>query len=221
METAQDTTSREPAVTAVTRSLLGDAARQRYMKALNELVGVLAIDTFEKVDVDNFLLRYELKPSFFDALRDLDGLEMNMVATEPNWFRKTKKLYQLTPEQILLQMRANAHKTHKSKQEITDTDPKIEPLSSAPLPAAVIEIQKKVEEARKVPKETVIPDWVIDTLTEQSDKVVTSDAINPPIEPPISPYVVRIESKKMDLRLDVQTRQDAAMITAIMAELNI
>ncbi|UHG93225.1 hypothetical protein [Spirosoma oryzicola] len=109
----------EPLPTA-TRTLSPETV-QKYMLALNELASTLSIYSFKPIDVSEFCKRHDIKPSFFDALRDLNKLELDLTkgVQEGMFFKMDKELYAVTPDEIVAQMRRNGHKTAKKQAEAT------------------------------------------------------------------------------------------------------
>ena len=113
--TTETTEVSEPAK----RPLLSEDSKMRYMKALTFLIGELSLNDWLALNVDTFCKDFELKPSFIEALRDLECLIYNPVLDN---YKKTGELYKITPEQVLKQMRANGPKS--TKNEVVITHPK-------------------------------------------------------------------------------------------------
>lgn len=108
---------------------MSDELRQTYLGALTELVGTVSQIESTPLHADSFCKKHNVKPSFLDALRDLDGLEMDFAKPCTDgfiYFKKTPTLYQIEPEAVLLQIRKNnMKKGNKGKvpDEIQEQQP--------------------------------------------------------------------------------------------------
>lgn len=81
--------------------------RQRYVKAIAALVGILPTSEAVPLDEAAFCRDNAVKPSFFLALRDLDCLVLMPSADEATRYRRTDKLLKIEPERIVAQMKAS------------------------------------------------------------------------------------------------------------------
>jgi|GEM_PF-5613612 len=128
------------------RPLLSPEKREAYLKALNELVGSISLNEPTYLDVTDFCTRHGLKESFIDALRDLDGLcwEFKQSTSTEHFFTKTTKLMSIVPEDVLVQMRKNGHKTARKIGAVTSDD--IDTISERDIVRPPIELPTPLDE---------------------------------------------------------------------------
>lgn len=90
--------------------ILLPARRDAYLRALNELVGYLSMQTFKQLNVANFCVMHGVKGDFLTALRDLDALELDLAKLAvqgETWYKRTPSLLDFTPEDVVAQMQRN------------------------------------------------------------------------------------------------------------------
>ncbi|NID09404.1 hypothetical protein [Fibrivirga algicola] len=120
---------------------------ERYTKALFELVGTLKEAKQVPIDVVAFTNSYKVNAGFFDALRDLECIEKNLLA-DGDQFTRTAKLLTITPIEVLQQEKRAKNKkpgiqffTPKDEQpatkEVAPEPIKSVPESSKPIPKPI------------------------------------------------------------------------------------
>ena len=83
------------------------ANRDDVLRAINQLVGVLSPTKAAGVHVADFCKQHRLPAVFFDVLRDLDGLVMDLTKSEADGichFKMTATLYKINPDEVLTLM---------------------------------------------------------------------------------------------------------------------
>ena len=233
--------------------------RNKYLKTLNELCSTLSTTKSMPVDMPDFCQRHGLKASFFDALRDLDGLVFDFSKTgiDESYYTMTPELAKLVPEQVVIQMRAKKAKVKTLKGEVAkpkgeglsiswfkpsdettkETDP-VQAFGDAFEAASIISADTLFEQVKAVAKDVVTDNVELANAIakgnprgeQDSDYAKLKDALEAidagyipdgfDPETLVIPYNIEIEASCLQLKMHVQTTEDADLIDAILFKLN-
>lgn len=216
---------------------LTDGIRHRYTVAIMELATTLSVSDYTFVNITDFCQRHAVPPSFFNALRDLDALQFDVV--NESGYQRTPVLSMLTPERVIEQMQGLVGYTPPPIQQLAErpkqSNAKNKPVKPrkartprfvfhAPEPAKACTdspvlitsdaVQEQMQELREVAKPRPQAQPKPYPTPEQLGYVQL-----PPPRPFVG-YTIDIEAPTLSVRMNVRSADDVEILDAILTRLN-